>query len=315
MRVVFAGTPAFSLSSLEALASHPEINLVGVYTQPDRPAGRGRNLVASPVKLRAFELGIKVYQPDNFKSVEAIDTLKSLRPDLIVVTAYGLILPRAVLGIPALGCVNVHASLLPRWRGAAPIQRAIEAGDHVTGITLMMMEPGLDSGPIIASVEVPITPEDTGGSLHDKLSQAGGRLLATSLDAIREQRLTAIPQQPSEHVTYAHKLSKAESPIDWNMSAQAISQKIRAFNPWPIATTQFKGEVFRLFEAIALNSDAKKNLNNGPGDILEVNKSGIIVATGQGRLCIRTLQKPGAKPMDANSFVNGVQLVPGMRFG
>jgi methionyl-tRNA formyltransferase len=314
MRVVFAGTPAFSLSSLEALASHPEVNIVGIFTQPDRPAGRGRNLVASPVKLRAIELGIEVYQPDHFKSVEAIDTLKSLRPDLIVVTAYGLILPQAVLDIPPLGCVNVHASLLPRWRGAAPIQRAVEAGDHVTGITLMMMEPGLDTGPILASVEVPITPEDTGGSLHDKLSQAGGRLLATSLDAIRERRLTAIPQ-PKEHITYAQKLKKSEAPIDWNMSAKSISQKIRALNPWPIATTRFNGEVFRLFEAFAMDSDAEKNLNYDPGKILEVNKSGIIVATGQGRLCIRTLQKPGGKPMDAKSFVNGVQLVPGMHFG
>ena len=313
MRVVFAGTPAFSLSSLEALATHPQVNLVGVYTQPDRPAGRGRKLVASPVKVRANELGIKVYQPESFKSVKAIDTLKSLGPELIVVTAYGLILPQEVLDIPPLGCVNVHASLLPRWRGAAPIQRAIEAGDHVTGVTLMLMEAGLDTGPMLASVEVPITAEDTGGSLHDKLSRAGGRLLATSLDAIREQRLIATPQ-PRERVTYAQKLTKAEAPIDWNMSAESISQKIRALNPWPVATARFNDEVIRLFEAAVMANDDTNPTNCRPGEILNVDKSGIIVATGQGRLCVLTLQRSGGKPMDARSFVNGVKLVPGMQF-
>ncbi|MGI9319245.1 MAG: methionyl-tRNA formyltransferase [bacterium] len=314
MRVVFAGTPAFSLSSLEALVSHSAVDIAGVFTQPDRPAGRGRKLVASPIKQRAVEIGLDVFQPESFKVAGSVSALESLKPDLVVVTAYGLILPQEVLDIPRLGCVNVHASLLPRWRGAAPIQRAIEAGDLVTGVTLMLMQTGLDTGPILASVEVPIEAEDTGGSLHDKLAVAGGRLLSACLGAIREQRLEAIPQQ-DEKATYAHKLTKAEAMIDWNFSAQSISRKIRALNPWPIATTRLGAEGLRLFDAIEVGQRISQTSHCVPGEIVELSTEGIIVATAQGHLCIRVLQKAGGKTMDANSFVNGTKVKPGMRFG
>lgn len=314
MRVVFAGTPVFSRSSLDALVSHPAVNLVAVYTQPDRPAGRGRKLMASPIKQRSIELGLEVHQPESFKSAESVDTLKSLQPDLLVVAAYGLILPQEVLDIPRLGCVNVHASLLPRWRGAAPMQRAIEAGDHVTGITLMQMESGLDTGPILAMVEVAIEEEDTGGSLHDKLSMAGGLLLSASLDAIREQRLIATPQQ-SNLATYAHKLTKAEAKIDWSQSAQSIARKVRALNPWPIACTVFKEKELKVLESIPEKIDTNDTTLLVPGEIIEVNNNGILVATGQDQLRLRRVQKAGGKHMDAKSFANGVMLQPGMRFG
>ncbi|MGB5708169.1 MAG: methionyl-tRNA formyltransferase [Arenicellales bacterium] len=314
MRVVFAGTPVFSRSSLDALASHPGVDIVAVYTQPDRRAGRGRKLTASPIKQRSIELGLEVYQPESFKSPESVDTLKSLQPDLMIVAAYGLILPQEVLDIPRLGCVNVHASLLPRWRGAAPIQRAIEAGDHVTGITLMHMESGLDTGPILAVVEIAIEEEDTGGSLHDKLSLAGGRLLSASLDAILEQRLIATPQQ-SNRATYAHKLTKAEAKIDWSQSAQSIAQKVRALNPWPIACTVFKEKSLKVLDSTPEKLDTNDVTLLVPGEIIEVNNNGILVATGQGQLLLRRVQKAGGKHMDAKSFANGVMLQPGIRFG
>lgn len=314
MKVVFAGTPAFSLPCLEALITHPAAEVVGVFTQPDRPAGRGRKIVASPVKKRASELGIEVHQPESFKDDDALDVLRSLSPDLIIVTAYGLILPEEVLEIPRLGCVNVHASLLPRWRGAAPIQRAIEAGDRVTGITLMQMEPGLDTGPILAAVEVPIEAEETGGSLHDKLSIASGSLLSASLDAIREQRLTPSPQH-ADRVTYAGKLTKAESKVDWTMTATKISRKIRALSPWPVATTILNGVTIRILHGVALDLNDNDNSNNFPGEIIELTDKGIVVATGEGNVCLGSLQRAGGKPMDARSFANGLKLVPGMRFG
>ena len=314
MRVVFAGTPAFSLPSLEALIAHPAAEVVGVFTQPDRPAGRGRKITASPVKKRATELGIMAHQPESFKEKGATDTLRSLLPDLMVVVAYGLILPKEVLEIPRLGCVNVHASLLPRWRGASPIQRAIEAGDRVTGVTLMQMEPGLDTGPILATVEVPIGADETGGSLHDKLAVAGGGLLSAAFDAIREQRLTPTPQHADE-VTYANKLSKAESSVDWTMSATDIARKIRALNPWPVATTTFDAMTIRLLQGVAHNLNGDEKANYLPGEIVEVNDDEILVAAGEGRVSIRSLQRAGGKPMNAKSFSNGVNLAPGMRFG
>ena len=314
MRVVFAGTPAFSLPSLEALITHPAVEVVGVFTQPDRPAGRGRKITESPVKKRAAELGIMIFQPESFNAEEALDALRSLQPDLMIVIAYGLILPEEVLDIPRLGCINVHASLLPRWRGAAPIQRAIEAGDRVTGVTLMQMEPGLDTGPILATVELPIGAEETGGSLHDKLSVAGGGLLSAALDAIRDQRLTPTPQ-PADQVTYANKLTKAESTVDWTMSATEIARKIRALNPWPVATTTFNAMTIRLLQGVAHDLIGNDKLNYSPGEIIEVNDKEIIVAAGEGQVSLQWLQRAGGKPMGARSFCNGVNLTPGMRFG
>ncbi len=321
MNVVFAGTPAFSLPSLEALLVHPNIDVVAVYTQPDRPAGRGKKLTASPVKQLALDHNLKVVQPTSFKSASEIDALARLEPDLIVVSAYGLILPPDVLSIPKLGCINVHASLLPRWRGAAPIQRAIEAGDQITGITLMKMEAGLDTGPMLSRVEIPIAETETGGSLHDKLSAAGGALLSDSLDPILAGTLPAMPQQ-DQLASYARKLSREETKIDWQQSAACLDRKIRAFNPWPMARTMLRGNGLRLLQT-RLEPDTSEN--NKPvegenplqqaGEILTATRAGIRVKTGRGNLMITHLQKSGGKPMDAQAFLNGVKLIPGERFG
>ena len=310
MRVVFAGTPAFSLSSLEALVAHPGARVIAVYTQPDRPAGRGKKMKPSPVKQRALELSIPVHQPVSLRDPAEIDALAALNPDLMVVTAYGLILPQPVLDIPRLGCINVHASLLPKWRGAAPIQRAIEAGDTVTGVTLMQMEAGLDTGPMLARREVPIENNDTASTLHDKLALCGGRLLSDSLDAIREQ--TLLPQrQNDDDACYAAKLEKAEADIDWSGSAEDIERKIRAFNPWPMAATRYGDQVLRLHQARLNEIDGSVGQ---PGEVLRIESNGIHVATGNGVLVITRLQKAGGKPMDVRAFINGSPLQIGARF-
>ena len=310
MRVVFAGTPVFSLSSLEALIAHPAAEVVAVYTQPDRPAGRGKNLTQSPIKARAVELGITVMQPHSFKEDSAIETLRELNPDLMVVTAYGLILPQSVLDIPLLGCINVHASLLPRWRGAAPIQRAIEAGDAKTGVTLMQMEAGLDTGPMLAKVAIDIDSEDTGGSLHDKLSLIGGRLLSDALDAIAAGKLTPERQNEAE-ACYASKLAKSEAIIDWSEPASAIARKVRAFNPWPMTNTLSGDQVLRVLTAIPCSIPNQ----HPPGFIVEVNTDNIVVATGEGGLEITRVQKAGSKPMDVKDYLNGARLAVGDRLG
>lgn len=309
VRTVFAGTPAFALSSLDALADHPDIELVAVYTQPDRPAGRGRKLVASPVKQRAGVLGIPVHQPQTLRSAEAVDTLASMRPALMVVTAYGLILPPAILAVPALGCVNVHASLLPRWRGAAPIQRAIEAGDPETGVCLMRMEAGLDSGPVFATATVTIGAEDTAGSLHDRLAETGGRLLRDSLGAIIDGSLDPRPQDP-DAVTYAAKLGREEAEIEWTGDAATIARRIRAFNPWPVARTRFRDEPLRLLFAVADGEG-----QGIPGEVLSADGAGVVVACGEGNVRITRLQKAGARALDGSDFVNGTGIRAGERLG
>ncbi len=311
MRVVFAGTPVFSLSSLEALAAHPAVELVAAYTQPDRPAGRGKKLTPSPIKERALELNLPVIQPSNFSDDSAVDQLRSLKPDLMVVTAYGLLLPRTVLDIPTLGCVNVHASLLPRWRGAAPIQRAIEAGDEITGVTLMQMETGLDTGPMLTKSAVPIESADTGGSLHDKLSVIGGRLLSDSLDAIREGRLEAVDQNDDDSC-YAPKLHKKEAKVDWCLPAAILARKVRAFNPWPMANTLLNGQPLRILEA-TVNQLTEDGLSEGM--VAKVSKNDITVQTGEGQLLITEVQKAGSRPMRVSAFLNGVDLQPGVQLG
>ena len=310
-RTVFAGTPEFALTSLEALVSHPDIDVVAVYTQPDRPAGRGRKLVASPVKARALELDIPVLQPESLRSAEAVATLAALEPDLMVVTAYGLILPPPILSIPPLGCINVHGSLLPRWRGAAPIQRAIEAGDVLTGVCLMQMEAGLDSGPVYALGEVPISPEDTAGALHDKLTEAGGRLLAQNLSAIITGSLLPEPQDPAA-VTYAAKLNRDEALIDWQADAGSIARRVRAFNPWPVARTTFRGEPLRVLLAA---EDSNTDTDTEPGTVIAADADGVVVCCGSGSVRISRLQKAGGRAMSAGDFVNGTQLKAGERFG
>jgi methionyl-tRNA formyltransferase len=299
MRIVFAGTPDFAVPSLRAAAQRNEV--VAVYTQPDRPAGRGRGLTPSPVKREALERGIEVVQPENFKSAAAREVLAAYKPDLLVVVAYGLILPQAVLDIPTQGCWNVHASLLPRWRGAAPIQRAIQANDARTGVCLMQMEKGLDTGPVLLSQALDIGNEETGGQLHDHLAALGAQVLADGLGLLRAG-IRPIPQpQPEDGVTYAHKLDKAEARLDWSRPALELANKVRAFNPWPMAEAQVAGERLRLHSAVALpvSHDA------APGTLLAAGRDGLDVACGEGVLRIRVLQRDGGKAITAADYLNG----------
>lgn len=304
MRIVFAGTPEFSTPPLRVLTDSRH-ELVGVFTQPDRPAGRGRKLAVSPVKALALAHDLPIFQPRTLKTAEAQQTLADLRPDLMIVVAYGLILPQAVLDIPRLGCVNLHASLLPRWRGAAPIQRAILAGDTETGITLMQMQAGLDTGPMLLRSACPIHPGQTGGELHDELSILGARVLADALADLETGRLTPQPQDDAL-ASYAHKLDKAEALVDWNLPATEIERQILAFNPWPVAQTQWDGQPLRLWRAQALTAAGPEG--TPPGSVVAATAEGVDIATGQGLLRLMQLQRPGKKPVSAADFVNAVNL-------
>lgn len=304
MRIVFAGTPEFAVPSLRAAAQRHEV--VAVYTQPDRPAGRGRGLTPSPVKLEAIARGIPVLQPETLKSPESQDALRRLAPDLMVVVAYGLILPKAVLAIPTHGCWNVHASLLPRWRGAAPIQRAIEAGDAETGVGLMLMEAGLDTGPVLLEQRTPIGADETGGQLHDRLAGLGAQVLSDGLGLLRAGIRPVPRPQPAEGVTYAHKLDKAEARLDWNQPADVLARKVRAFNPWPVAEAQLAGERVRIHAAVALERTAPA----APGTVLAASKQGIDVACGEGALRLRVLQREGGKAITAADYLNARRDVP-----
>ena len=298
MRIVFAGTPDFAVPSLRAAAARGEV--VAVYTQPDRPAGRGRGVTASPVKLEAVQRGIPVLQPENFKGALAKDTLRALKPDLLVVVAYGLILPQSVLDIPTHGCWNVHASLLPRWRGAAPIHRAIEAGDARTGVCLMQMEKGLDTGPVLLSQALDIVAGETGGQLHDRLAELGAQTLSDGLGLLRAGFKPVAQPQPAAGVTYAHKLEKAEAVLDWSKPAQALAAKVRAFNPWPIAEARLLEERLRIHGAVGLDEAHSAT----PGEILRMGRDGIDVACGEGVLRIRVLQREGGKAITAADYLN-----------
>jgi methionyl-tRNA formyltransferase len=298
MKIVFAGTPAFAVSSLRAAARHHEV--VAVYTQPDRPAGRGRGLAPSPVKLEAIARGIPVFQPESLKTPDAQQQLRDLQPDLMVVVAYGLILPKAVLAIPTHGCWNVHASLLPRWRGAAPIQRAIQAGDTETGVCLMQMEAGLDTGPVLLKQHIAIGANDTGGQLHDRLAALGEQVLSDGLGLLRAGIKPIAQPQPEAGVTYAHKLDKAEARLDWSDDAQALARTVRAFNPWPIAEATLAGERVRIHGAIALED----NQGKAPGTLLAASRDGIDIACGQGALRLRVLQREGGKAITAADYLN-----------
>jgi methionyl-tRNA formyltransferase len=298
MRIVFAGTPEFAVPSLRAAAQRNEV--VAVYTQPDRPAGRGRGLQPSPVKREALARGIPVLQPETLKSELSRDALRALRPDLMVVVAYGLLLPQAILDIPAHGCWNVHASLLPRWRGAAPIQRAIEAGDPETGVCLMQMEKGLDTGPVLLSQRLAIGDSETGGQLHDRLAALGAQTLADGLGLLRAGMRPVAKSQPESGVTYARKLDKAEAKLDWSQPAEALARKVRAFNPWPMAEAMLAGERVRIHGAIAVP------LARGaaPGSVLQAGREGIDIACGDGALRIRVLQRDGGKAITAADYLN-----------
>jgi methionyl-tRNA formyltransferase len=298
LRIVFAGTPGFAVPCLRAAAARGEV--VGVWTQPDRPAGRGRQLAPSPVKVEALARQLPVFQPENFRSAAAREQLRALQPDLMVVVAYGLILPQSVLDIPRHGCWNVHASLLPRWRGAAPIQRAIEAGDQRTGVCLMQMEKGLDTGPVLLSLETPISPDDTGGSLHDRLADLGAEVLSDGLKLLRAG-MRPVPQpQPAEGVTYAHKLDKAEARLDWARPARELANRVRAFNPWPVAEAGLAGERLRIHAATALDLAH----DQPPGTVLAAGRDGLDVACGEGALRLLQVQREGGRAMAVADYFN-----------
>ena len=291
MKIVFAGTPEFSVAALDALhaAGH---EIVGVYTQPDRPAGRGQKLTASPVAARALKLDLPCFKPESFKKQpDAIDALRELAPELMVVVAYGLILPQAVLDIPRLGCLNIHASLLPRWRGAAPIQRAILAGDTETGTTIMQMDAGLDTGAMLLREALPIGSK-TAGELHDALASQGARLIVEALAKLEAGTLTATPQ-PAEGNTYAAKLSKEEARIDWSQSADEIVRRIRAYNPAPVAWSEVAGERIKFTRAQTVPGTGE------PGSVLSCGADGLKIAAGEGALRIHELQRPGGRMLPA----------------
>lgn len=299
LRLVFAGTPEFSVPPLQRLLSGPDV-LLAVYTQPDRPAGRGRQLQPSPVKQCALEGGIEVRQPLNFKDPDERARLAALEPDLMIVVAYGLILPQKVLEIPRFGCWNLHASLLPRWRGAAPIQRAIEAGDAETGVDLMQMERGLDTGPVLLERRTPIHADDTGGSLHDRLAAIGAELLVEGLDRLRAG--AALPQQPQpeQGVTYAHKLDKAEARLDFSQPAAVLERRVRAFNPWPICDCELGGERLRVHAAHALEQPS----GAAPGSVVAASAAGIDIACGAGLLRLTRVQREGGRVQPVADYLN-----------
>ena len=298
LKIIYAGTPDFSVAGLQALIDS-EHEVVAVYTQPDRPAGRGRKLTPSPVKKLALENDIAVYQPLNFKADEDKQALIDLNADLMVVAAYGLILPPAILDAPRLGCINIHASILPRWRGAAPIQRSILAGDTETGITIMQMDVGLDTGDMLSKSICQIGQDVTASQLHDELMAMGGKALMDIMPSIESESLQPEKQDESL-VTYAEKLQKAEAKIDWQQSAEQIALAVRAFNAWPVSQTTYNDQVMRIWQAnpLAQTTDAE------PGQIIGVQKKSFHVATGDGVLEVTEIQMPGKKPMAVAAFLN-----------
>jgi len=303
MRLIFAGTPEFAATALQALilAGH---DIALVLTQPDRPAGRGMQLKPSAVKTLALQHGLAVAQPLSLKDAAAQAALREIGADLMIVAAYGLILPQAVLDIPRLGCLNIHASLLPRWRGAAPIQRAILAGDAATGITIMQMDAGLDTGAMLLRKSLAIATDDTAQSLHDKLAALGAACIVEALDALQHGRLDAQAQDEAQ-ATYAAKISKAEARIDWQRSAADITQAVRAYNPVPGAFALRAGETLKLWSALANDG------SGAPGTVLAADKDGIVVACGSGALRILALQRAGGKRLPAAQFLAGVNIAPG----
>lgn len=298
LKLIFAGTPDFAARHLAALLSSDH-EVVAVYTQPDKPAGRGQKLTASPVKELALAHNLPVYQPASLRNEEAQAELASLGADLMVVVAYGLILPKAVLDTPRLGCINVHGSLLPRWRGAAPIQRAIWAGDAETGVTIMQMDVGLDTGAMIRKVSCPIAADETATSLYDKLAELGPQALVDTVDAMAAGNTTA-EQQDDALANYAQKLSKEEARIDWTMDAVAIERCIRAFNPWPISWCEVAGQTIKVWQAEVIEHEHGQSA----GTLLKADKQGIDIATGKGVLRLLTLQPPGKKAMSVTDLLN-----------
>ncbi|SMG36479.1 methionyl-tRNA formyltransferase [Paraburkholderia susongensis] len=322
LRVIFAGTPEFAAAALA------EIHRAGfpvplVLTQPDRPAGRGMKLQASPVKRYAQEHGLAVAQPTSLRragkypqeAAAAIDQLRATPHDVMVVAAYGLILPQEVLDIPRFGCINIHASLLPRWRGAAPIHRALEAGDAQTGITLMQMDVGLDTGAMISETRTPISADDTTATLHDRLAQDGAKLIVEALIELERSGKLASTPQPADGVTYAEKIAKHEAALDWRQPAEALARRVRAFDPFPGgAGTLEDGSVVKIWAAVATPAGSSNNGKKEPGTITDVSPEGVVVACGEGALRLTQLQKPGGKRLPVREFLAGSTLAAGQRF-
>lgn len=306
LRILFAGTPDFAVPALAALiaAGH---QVIAVLTQPDRPAGRGMKLRPSPVKVLALQHQITVLQPESLKDAAIQAELQALQADVMIVAAYGLIIPTAILHMPRLGCYNIHASLLPRWRGAAPIQRSLLAGDAATGVTIMEVVPALDAGAMVSHGELPITARDTAQSLHDGLARIGAELMVQAMAGLAEHGSLAAQPQDEALVTYAAKLHKAEAAIDWQLPAEQLSRQVRAFNPFPVAHAELHGEVCRIWMATAQPGEAS------PGSIVALGQS-IVVGCGQGLLSIEELQMPGGKRMAARDFIAGHALHVGERF-
>jgi methionyl-tRNA formyltransferase len=323
LRAAFAGTPEFALPALAALRAHHHV--VGVLTPPDRPSGRGRRLSASAVKSAALAAHLPLAQPPTLADEAARAVLEEWQPDVLVVVAYGLLLPRAILALPRYGCINVHASLLPRWRGAAPVQRAILADDRETGISIMQMDAGLDTGPVLLERRIAIRPDHTGGSLHDELAALGADALIEALDGLAAGTLRA-RTQPQEGATYAGKISKAEACIDWTRAADEIERQVRAFNPWPLAETRLEGEQLRVLAARAVPAGAAVHGNPGAkstenadkitetGSIVSIRPDSVVVQCGQGWLAITQVQRPGKRPVSAADFSHSLDLA-GRRLG
>ena len=309
LRVAFAGTPEFALPAFQALVGSGH-TVVGVLTQPDRPKGRGRQVAASPIKQAAGAQGLPISQPLTLKTEQSRADLAGWSPDVLVVVAYGLILPRAVLELPKLGCVNIHASLLPRWRGAAPIQRAILAGDLQTGVSIMRMDVGLDTGPVYLERKVTLTPRETSGTLHDRLAAEGGAALLQVLDQLATDSAISIPQA-EDGITYATKIEKSEAQIDWRHGAVEIDRQVRAFNPWPVAETRLGGEQLRVYAA---NVADDRKIGAEPGEITDIQADAIVVACGRGSLALTQLQRPGRRPVSARDLINTLDLA-GRRLG
>ncbi|MGH8744606.1 MAG: methionyl-tRNA formyltransferase [Burkholderiales bacterium] len=308
MKLVFAGTPEFAAQALEQML-RSGLSPALVLTRPDRPAGRGLKATASAVKELALRRGLELLQPHTLKETATLEKLKQVAPEVMVVAAYGLILPKTILELPHFGCINIHASLLPKWRGAAPIQRALLAGDAVTGITIMQMDEGLDTGPVLLQQRLQITDDDTGQTLHDKLARLGGECIVRTLQSLERGELR--PQrQPQAGASYATKVEKAEAEINWGKDARLIERMVRAFNPYPGASTQLNGQPLKIWKARVENHVAGK-----PGEVMMAKGRDIIVACGTGGLRIEELQKAGSKRLPAQAFLTGSAVKPGVRFG
>jgi methionyl-tRNA formyltransferase len=304
VKIIFAGTPEFAAVALQALLDR-QSEIIAVLTQPDRPAGRGMQLQHSPVKRLALRYGLQVLQPANLKGAEMQDALAAMDADVMIVAAYGLILPEAILKIPRLGCLNIHASLLPRWRGAAPIQRAILAGDTETGITIMQMDVGLDTGDMLLKKACPIQCNDTAQTLHDKLSGLGGEAVVEVLTVLEQGHLVPEPQNNAE-ATYAAKLSKSEAQINWGEDATKIERMVRAYNPYPVAQARLRDTMIKIWRASLCTG-----ISGAPGTVLSIDSGGIVVACGRDALCLEVLQRPNAKAMPSDQFVRGFAINPG----